>query len=330
MGEGQGIHGLFKRRVVIVSGKGGVGKSTITAALAVLAARQGKRVLVVELAGQNAMAALLGGPVAGYQEVERRPNLFTLSVTPEESMEEYLIRELHSRRLYQLIFKNQFTGPFIAAVPGLDDLMSIGKVMDLERAVDRRKRPVWDLILVDAPATGQGLNLLRVSRAMMDMTRVGPFYQNTKLIHDMLIDPARTALNLVTLPEEMPVNETIEMYRLVSRELQIPMGYLIVNNLRPQLFNPTERAALPAVLARGAAPGSRFPHIIGSVLRTAAEINRRAMLERAYVTRLTTEVTLPLIELPSLPRRNLGPAEVEQLANHLDVDLGSRELGEGS
>jgi anion-transporting ArsA/GET3 family ATPase len=320
---------MFNRRVVIVSGKGGVGKSSVTAALAVLAARQGKRVLVVEFAGQCAMAPLLGGPVTGYEEVERRPNLFTLSVTPEQSMEEYLVRELHSRRLYQLVFKNNYIGPFIAAVPGLEDLVSIGKVMDLERAVDRKKRPVWDLILADAPATGQGLNLLRVPKAMMDMTRMGPFYQNTKLIQDMLVDPDRTVLNLVTLPEEMPVNETIEMHRQLARDVGLRQGYVIVNNLRAQLFTPTERALLPVLAERGAAPTAKHPAIVGAVLKTAAELNRRAMLERAYVTRLTSEVALPLIELPALARRNLGPAEVELLAEYLAEGMRARELGGG-
>lgn len=329
------LHHLFRRRVVIVSGKGGVGKSTVTAALARLAARQGKKVLVVELAGQCNMAMLLGGELAGYQEVERQPGLFTLSVTPEQSMEEYLTREMHSKKLYQLIFRNRYVGPFLAAVPGLEDLVSIGKVMDLERSRDKSGKHTWDLILVDAPATGQGLNLLRVPKAMMEMTRVGPFYSNTRLIHELITDPHRTALNLVTLPEEMPVNETIEMFRLVHRELHLPMGYCIVNHLRPQRFTAEETALLPELLGGhpsgpvASPPANGTPNALQALLTTVTELNRRAMLERSYLGRLEQEVHLPLLELPALTTRNIGPQEVEALAQHLSTAISARELPGG-
>lgn len=342
-------HNLFKRRVVIISGKGGVGKSTITAALARLASLQGKKVLVVELAGQCNMAMLLGGEVAGYQEVERQPNLFTLSVTPEQSMEEYLTREMHSKKLYQLIFRNRYVGPFLSAVPGLEDLVSIGKVMDLERSRDRSGKPVWDLILVDAPATGQGLNLLRVPKAMMEMTRVGPFYSNTRLIHEMLLDPHRTVLNLVTLAEEMPVNETIEMFRQVHRDLHMPMGYCIVNHLRTQWFSAEETAILPELLSQGPAhpstsstgmaehggnstPNQGVPQakpVLEALLKTVTELNRRAMLEQGYVARLGADVHLPLLPLPALLTRNIGPAEVDVLARQLSERMTEHDLRGG-
>jgi len=323
-------HEMFRRRVIILSGKGGVGKSTVAAALASLAAREGKRTLVVELAGQTAMTTLLGGAPGNYEEVERRPNLFTLSVTPEQSMQEYLIRELHSKRLYQLLFKNHYVAPFIAAVPGLEDLVSIGKVMDLERAVDRRGHPRWDLIVVDAPATGQGLNLLRVPRAMMEMTRMGPFYQNTKLIYDLLIDPTRTLLNLVTIPEEMPVNETIEMHRMVRRDIGVPQGYLIINNCRGELFTPSEQALLAKVASIGPAPDATHPRVAGAVLRTGLELNRRAQLEQAYVTRLQAEIALPTLKLPLLPRRNIGPQEINYLAEQLADKMAEHRLSGGA
>lgn len=331
MDETQAPLGLFKRRVLINSGKGGVGKSTLTAALALLAARSGKRTLVVEMAGQCSMAQLLGGDSAGYEIVERQPNLFTLSVTPEQSMEEYLVRELHSKKLYQLIFRNRFTGPFVSAVPGLEDLVSIGKVMDLERALDRKGRPSWDIILVDAPATGQGLNLLRVPRAMMEMTRVGPFYNNTRLIHDMLMDPFRTLLNFVTLPEEMPTNETIDMFRHVHREIHVPMGYVFVNHLRAQPFSLEEAQQLRYVRASArdvstAAHGAGLTDAVGALIRTVSELNARALLERSYVTRLQAEVALPLICLPALPTRNLSFPEVETLSHLLAQDLRALSL----
>lgn len=323
-------HRLFDRRVIVVLGKGGVGKSSVTAATAVLAASSGMKVLVVELAGQCAMQELLGGPGGGYEPVERRPNLFSLSVTPEESMEEYLVRELRSKQLYRLMFKNPYVAPFIDAVPGLDDLMSIGKVMDLERekAPNDPERARWDLIVVDAPSTGQGANLLRVAKAMMDMTRMGPFYQSTKLIHDMLTDPRKTVINLVTLPEEMPVNETVEMHRALQRDLDIRQGYLIVNSVREPVVDAGHDKWLRRLYERGPSPSAREPDAIRALLRTALELQRRALLERGHIARLAAEVSLPMISLPLLAVRNLGPNEIDALSARLSHELSGRELEE--
>lgn len=315
---------LFQRRLLIVSGKGGVGKSTVSAALGVLAARYGRKTLIVELAGQESMATLLEGKSVGYEIVERRPGLYSMSVTPEASMQDYLVRELHSKLLYQLTFKNRFVAPFVAAVPGLEDLISIGKVMDLERSVDKKGNPHWDLIVVDAPATGQGLNLLRVPKAMMDMTISGPFYRNTKLIYDLLADHSRTALSLVTLPEEMPVNETIETYRQLRNQLGLDVRYLFVNHLRKQPFSTLEQEALPGLVSRGPAPGAAYSRGVRAVLGSALEISRRAELERRYVARLEENIPLPTISLPALPIRNMGPAEVDSLADVLAEGLRSQ------
>lgn len=304
---------LLRTRVHILTGKGGVGKSTLTAALALLATRIYDRVLLVELAGQCSAATLLGGDVTGYSEIVRRPGLFTLSVTPEASMEEYLVRELHSRRLYQLVFKNPITGPFLAAVPGLEDLVSIGKVMDLERAQTKAGTPAWDIIFLDAPATGQGLNLLRVSKAMMEMTRRGPFYNNTRLIHDLLEDPERVMLHLVTLPEEMPVAETLELFQSVRQELKIQPGVCFVNQLR--------RAPLPPELADGLetlVPGSGPDAALAEALLDAAKTQAaRVRLEASYLNRLQEALPMPRVHIPRLPQRTLGPQEVEHLAGLL-------------
>ncbi len=322
MGE---ISSPFSRRVIIVSGKGGVGKSTVAAAMGVIAARLGRKTLIIELAGQTTMTRLLGGPPGGYEVVERRPNLFTQSVTPAQAMQEYLVRELHSRFLYQITFKNRFVAPFVNAVPGLDDLVSIGKVMDVERTRNRDGAPTWDTIVVDAPSTGQGINLLRVPRAMMDMTGAGPFFRNTKLIHDLLLDPTRTIVHLVTLPEEMPVNETIETFRRLEEEVGVTQGAVIVNHVREQRFSLEELQGLEAIslqlASRDRAMGGVLRGVVGSVL----QLERRARLERSYLARLESEIPRPMITLPALATRDLGPDEVDLIADRLESRFGRLE-----
>ena len=159
---------LLDRRLVVVTGKGGVGKSTVSAALAVLAAREGKRVLVCEVNARERIAPLLGAPPAGPQIREARPGLFTLNVTPPEAMREYGIMVLKFRTIYDAVFENRLVQNFIEATPGLSDMVSIGKVYSLTEA--------YDLVIVDAPATGHGLALLEipaiVSRASACVTMV--------------------------------------------------------------------------------------------------------------------------------------------------------------
>ncbi len=315
----------FTRRVIIVSGKGGVGKSTVAAAIGVAAARLGKKTLITEVAGQETMAQLLGGKPSGYNVVERRLNLYTLSITPARSMQEYLVRELHSSLLYQLAFKNRFVAPFINAVPGLDDLVTIGKVMDLERTRTREGLPAWDIIVVDGPATGQGINLLRVPKAMMDMTGSGPFYRNTKLIHDMLIDPEKTLVYLVTLPEEMPVNETLETYQRIQREIAVAVGGVIVNHLRAAQFSDADLERLEAVAQAMTPPRDRKGEVLLEVLESLVQLDRRARLEHTYLARLEAGVPLPTITLPALPTRDLGPVDIDALADHLAASLRVEE-----
>ncbi len=312
----------FSRRVIIVSGKGGVGKSTVAAAMGVVAARLGKKTLIIELAGQATMAQLLGGDPSGYTVVERRPNLYTQSVTPAQAMQEYLVRELHSKFLYQIAFKNRFIAPFINAVPGLDDLVSIGKVMDVERTRTRDGRPEWDVIVVDAPSTGQGLNLLRVPKAMMDMTGSGPFFRNTKLIHDLLGDAARTIVHLVTLPEEMPVNETIETYHRIEEETNVAQGAIIVNHIRTPGFSDPELQGLEFIAGIKDSSPLRTDTVLRQVAGSVLQLERRARLEQGYLARLEAKIPLPLVPLPALPARDLGPSDIDGIANRLSAGFG--------
>ena len=158
-----------------MTGKGGVGKSTVAAALGVAAAREGKRAIVCEVAQQERMSRFFERQGVGYHETEIAPNLFAFSIDPQRALEEYLLLQIKVKPVYDLMFKNRVFTYFAAATPGLRELVTIGKVWELAQ-LDRRvkKGAKYDVVIVDAPATGHGLGILRTPKTFSDIARVGP------------------------------------------------------------------------------------------------------------------------------------------------------------
>ncbi|MCK6523944.1 AAA family ATPase [Myxococcota bacterium] len=302
---------LLDKRIVLVTGKGGVGKTTVTAALGVAAAASGRRALIAEVGGARRVHALFGAPESTYKVAPLTKNLYSLSITADEAIEDYILQQIRVRALFQLVFRNRVMGPFLDAVPGLHDLVQLGKVFDLSRQT-RRGSPEWDLLIIDAPATGHGLTMLASPLSMMELTGRGPFYENARLVHDVFMDPARTGLALVSLPEEMPVNETLDLYaRLGPYQRQVQL--VALNELHPEPFGPLELWEQ----ARGALSGAPG---VDEALRLTDRAVARARRQRDARTRLTGLGDAPLRELPFLFRRELREADL--------LPLGRRLLGE--
>lgn len=301
---------ILDRRVVLVTGKGGVGKTTVSALVALRAARAGKRVLLCETSGSTQVPALFRARGRGYEAVEVAPRLWTMSITSEAAIEDYVVMQLHFRRLYKMVFRNRVVGPFIDAVPGLHDLIQLGKVFDLERQkVDGR--PEWDLIVVDAPATGHGLTMLASPRAMMELTVTGPFHDNARDVARLYEDPARTALLLVSLPEDMPLKETEELHARLG-PLQSLVRGLVLNELHPDpVPDPALYRALAAGLSEQANPAGREALAMteSALLRTARQDAARRRLGA---------LGPPVVGLPFLYRRDLGPTDLATLAPALE------------
>ncbi len=293
---------IWDRRLLVVTGKGGVGKTTVCAALALAAARKGKRVLICETQGAERIPSLFGQPQHGYQIKVAAPGISSFSITSEASLEDYLIKMLHFKRLYQMVFRNRVMGPFMDAVPGLHDLIQLGKIMDLERTPGY---PV-DLYIVDAPATGHGVAMLTAPRTMMDLTRRGPFHDNARLVADVVEDPKKTSIFLVSTPEEMPINETLDLYGRLGR-LQGQVEGIVLNEVHPPPVS--DPALLQACL-----PELRKEDSNGALLDLAEQLQRRQERQDLARKRLTT-LPAPRWELPFLYHRNLGLADLEKLAS---------------
>ncbi|MFT5685026.1 MAG: anion-transporting ArsA/GET3 family ATPase [Myxococcota bacterium] len=296
---------LLSHRVLMVTGKGGVGKTVVSAALGLAAAAAGKKVLIVETSGAQRIPALFGVVGKGYTATVLAENLSTLSITPLEAIEDYVIQQIRVRRLFNLVFRNRIVGPFVDAVPGLHDTVQLGKVFDLTRE-ETRGKPTWDLVIVDAPATGHGLTMLNAAKTMMDLTRAGPMYEQVRLVQEVLSDPAKTGLVLVSLPEMMPVSETLDLWqRLGAAREQVCQ--VVLNCVYPAPFQEPDRwpAAQEALLGRSDA------------LDEGLALTERWMgrLEQQAQARHRLREALPMapVELPRIFGTPPGPDQLRKL-----------------
>lgn len=224
---------LLDHRLLIVTGKGGTGKTTISSILGLIAASEGKNTLIIEVSGAAKVAKMFGKRPRHYIHISLAPNLELLSMTSESALEDFAIKQLKIRALYRLVFKNRIISPFIDAVPGLHDLIQLGKIYDLttEKSGSNYK---YDLIILDAPATGHGITMLKSPSSMMEMTQSGPFYKNAKLVADLFTNPNKTGIVLTSLPENLPTNETIDLFDSLG-PLQNQVCTCVLNKIQPSL-----------------------------------------------------------------------------------------------
>jgi anion-transporting ArsA/GET3 family ATPase len=300
-------------RVIIVAGKGGVGKTTVAAALAVAAARAGRRALLVELEGKSGLAALFGRSDLDDQ-TEVYPRLSVLPLAPDEALLEYL--EDHGMaRLSKRLVSSGALDIVATAVPGMKEILVLGKVKALQRA------EAADVIIVDGPAAGHAVTFLFSPKGLLDAVRVGPVLTQAVEVTEMLADPERSQVLLVTLPEETPVNETVETAKAVSET--IGLSCVVVNGVYPERgldgdIDP-DRIRADAAEAGVIVPEAEIEHLA----RAAAFLTRRRALQNEQLDRLAERLPLPQIRLPFLFDADLGPSELEVLAAGLAEGLAA-------
>ncbi|MGI9183471.1 MAG: ArsA family ATPase [Solirubrobacteraceae bacterium] len=307
--------GLLDRRLIFVTGKGGVGKSTVATALGVLGARHGKRTIVAELASQGAIRATFESEGETFEEVRLSERLFTISIDPQRAMDEYLRVKtgavgsaLGSSRLFQA---------FAMATPGMRELLSIGKVWELAQ-FERRTQgaDAYDLVIVDSPAAGHGVGILRTPRTFAEIARVGPIARQGATIATTIADREFTAVVAVATAEEMPVNETLWLRDALTAE-GLALEAVLVNALYPGRFKPAERKALEKARAQATSP------LASAAIRAALSEQARAKAQGEQFARLADGLGLDLVSLPYLFAEQIGPAELEQLADALEDGLGT-------
>jgi anion-transporting ArsA/GET3 family ATPase len=307
---------LFDKRLLFVMGKGGVGRSTVAAALGLAAARRGQRAIVVEVSGQHRLAGAFGsddGEVLVEREIE--DGLFAITVDPQHSTSEYLSLQVRPRAMGELLAGSRMFQYFAAAAPGLAELVTIGKIWELAQ-LERRTRGAsrYDIVIVDAPATGHGVAMIRTPKQFADIARVGPIAHQGRTIHKFIANRKRTGVVAVALPEEMPVNETLQLRdELVGAGLTLDR--VIANGCYPRRFSTRDVRALRAATDNGRSP------LAQSAIRAALSEQVRTRGQRVQLARLEegfgqAPARLPFVFAPTLDRGAL-----ESLSHTLEEAL---------
>jgi anion-transporting ArsA/GET3 family ATPase len=307
---------LGQSHVLVLAGKGGVGKTTMTAAMARMAADAGKSVLIVELEGKSGIAAAFGrGEDLGYEEELLSEGVRARRLTPDDALVEYL--EDHGlKRVSKRLARSGLLDVVATAIPGIRDILVLGKVKQLERA------GAADLILVDAPATGHAITFLTSARGMVDAARGGPLRTQAQDVVELLSDPARCRVILVTLPEELPVSETIESAYTLEDKAGVQLGPVIVNACDPEPLG-LDRPAADVVAAAGLGADAVPPaHVAALEAARVFRLDRHAV-SAEQLERLRRELPLPRLLVPSVPGDHIGSAETQVLADALAAAVGS-------
>ncbi|MGH2857842.1 MAG: ArsA family ATPase [Solirubrobacteraceae bacterium] len=304
---------LLDRRLIFVTGKGGVGRSTVATALGLVAARAGRRTIVAELAGQDRIGRSLDRETRPFTEVALADGLFTISIDPQRAMEEYL--RVKTGTVGQALGASRLFSALAMATPGMRELLSLGKVWELsqERRRTERAEP-YDLVVVDAPAAGHGAAILRTPRSFAEIARVGPIAHQAGSIAETIADRTFTAVIAVTTAEEMPVNETVWL-RTALADQGLALDCTIVNALHQDLFELADVELLSAVRRRARSRPKR------AALDAALSQSARAAHQREQLQRLRAGLDDDPVQLPYLYAERIGRDELELLADELQAQL---------
>lgn len=296
--RGDVIESLLARRILFVTGKGGTGKTTIAAALALVAAASGRRVLCVDVDAKGDLARAFGAQPMGFEPRLVQTGVSALALLPEESLQEYLrifFKLPRFARLTPLVRVLDFVA---IGVPGTREMLTIGKIAYEERRREG-ERPAWDVIVVDGAATGHMLPQLQAARSMMDLTRGGMIHSQTEWVDRTLTDPQRTLLAICALPEEMPVVEAIELHDRARAEAHVAVGVCFLNATFPVPVTASDTAVLERLAAAHApAAAARLGGDVRPVLEGAAIARRLHDDDRRQAGRLRARLGIPVLEVP--------------------------------
>ncbi len=310
------IESLLSKRLIVLSGKGGVGRTTMAAILAHRAAAAGKQVLVAQMDAHERLSPLLtprGQSVGkvGTQIVKLAPNIDAVNMTPRAALHEYGLLVLRYETIVNALLENRPIRSFLGAVPGLDAYSMLGKAWHHTtevRGKDPSGPPRYDLVILDGPASGHATTLLQIPRAILTAMPRGPLSRDARSIMELLQDPDRAAFVIVTLAEEMPINEAVELCKVARDELSLPVGPIIVNKVIPDAWaDPSMNALLQSL------PESTGDAELDTTLSGTRAIIARRQEGLRLVQSLKDRTGLATITLPRL-FTELGSEQIALLA----------------
>lgn len=311
---------LLDRRLLFVTGKGGVGKTSVAAALGVLAAERGKRTLMCEVDSSGSLADFLEVPEVGFEPTEAAPGLFIMTMNTEESLREYLKLQLKVPLLARIGPLARSLDFVASAAPGVKEILTVGKL-----TWEVRERN-WDLVIVDASATGHVVSQLAAPEALNELVKVGRIQSQTRWMSEILGDPRQTGVVIVSAPEEMPVAETVELAGRIGSETNVALAAVVVNKVLPELFGRAEEEAFERLFepkardALEAAVGGPVQGVLDAA-RLAVELRRSRV---QHLDRLRDELPsgLPLLYQPYMFTRSYGRRTTRAMAESLGEELG--------
>lgn len=306
------VDDFLAKRFLFVTGKGGVGKTTLVAALATRFAHAGKRVLVAETSPKEHISGLFGRSALPTQITELSPRLFGVLLDADVALKEYGAIVLKSERLVSALFDNKLVHGFFHGAPGLKEWAALGKAWYHSTEVMVDGSPRFDVVILDAPATGHGLDMLRVPKTIVELSPPGVLRADAEKAWTQFKDPSQSGVVVVSLPEEMPTNESVELCQALCTELELPLLALVVNQVVPSVFSAPERAALVGV------PEPKDADAAAQTLAAGIRRAAREQVQAECVARLQT-LGAPLFQLPFLHGgANSAPA-VSKLADALSA-----------
>lgn len=307
------MEGFLERRLVLVTGKGGVGKTTVAAALSLVGARKGKRVLLCEVYGPSAVAPLLGGGPTSHRPRPLPSGIHLAVLSPEEGLRAYLAERIRVPGVVDLALKNPVVARFFRATPAVPEMSVLYAIAQLLEE-EENGRPRWDQVVVDLPASGHAMALLGAPFTGKRVFVAGPLHHLCVSLERMLTDPTRAAVAVVTLPEELPVNEALDLVARLEH-LGLPVETVLANAVAPEPFDQTEQELIDRLLEVQPRP----------LLQGAAAAARRGSRAKQALRRLSSGLSHEPVTLRF--RLTRGLELVRSVADELAGRLGAHRRG---